>query len=173
METANIAIKAALTGHFVISTIHTNNTVATVTRFIDIGIPPYLVSSAVSGILAQRLIRRICSHCKVESKASEEQVIFAKTYGLPEIKKHCYGTGCQRCYNTGYSGRIAVYEYLSMIQPIKRLISKDINEDALLSSAKKAGVTFLIEDAWDKVNTGITTFSEVIARIPMDYSLSN
>ncbi len=173
METANIAIKAALTGHFVISTIHTNNTVATITRFIDIGIPPYLVSSALSGILAQRLVRKICSHCKVESEASEEQIAFAKIYGLPKIKNQCYGNGCQRCHNTGYSGRIAVYEYLSMVPSIKRLVSKDINENALLSSAKKTGVTFLIEDAWDKVNTGITTFSEVIAKIPMDYSLNN
>lgn len=137
METANIAIKAALTGHFVISTIHTNNTVATITRFIDIGIPPYLVSSALSGILAQRLVRKICSHCKVESEPSEEQIVFAKTYGLPKIKNQCYGAGCQRCYNTGYSGRIAVYEYLSMVPSIKRLVSKDINEDTLLSSAKK------------------------------------
>lgn len=172
LETAEIAIKASLTGHLVLSTLHTNNTIATITRLVDIGIPPYLVSSALSGILAQRLVRRICVHCKVSLDLTEEIKDRIESMGLPMLTKHYVGTGCPKCSNTGYSGRIAIYEFLPMTHSIRRLVSKNVEEDRLFAEAKKEGVIFLYEDAWNKVRLGITTIDEVMAKIPMDYGLN-
>lgn len=169
LETAEIAIKASLTGHLVLSTLHTNNTIATITRLIDIGIPPYLVSSAVSGVLAQRLVKRVCIHCKVQIDVSDELKDRIDILGLPPITKHYIGAGCPKCTKTGYSGRVGIYEFLPMSQTIRRLISKNAGEDQLLSEAKKAGATFFFEDAWNKVKFGITTIDEVMTKIPMDY----
>lgn len=171
LETAEIAIKASLTGHLVLTTLHTNNTIATITRLVDIGIPPYLVSSALSGVLAQRLVRRICVHCKVSVDVSEELKDKIESMGFPMLTKHFFGTGCQKCSNTGYSGRIAVYELLPMTHSIRRLVAKNTEEDKLFVEAKKEGITFLYEDAWNKVRLGITTIDEVMAKIPMDYGL--
>jgi type IV pilus assembly protein PilB len=171
LETAEIAIKASLTGHLVLTTLHTNNTIATITRLIDIGIPPYLVSSAVSGVLAQRLVRRICIYCKVQVETSDELKEKINAVGLPMLTKHYIGTGCPKCLNTGYSGRLAIYEFLPMSRSIRRLVSKNADEDQLFSEAKNAGVTYLFEDAWNKVRHGITTVDEVMAKIPMDYGI--
>lgn len=171
LETAEIAIKASLTGHLVLTTLHTNNTIATITRLIDLGIPPYLLGAALSGILAQRLLRRTCIYCKVQTNVSAEVRSEINIMGLPELSKHYFGTGCQKCSNTGYSGRIAVYEYLPMTPVIRRLIAKNEGEDELFSAAKKEGVTFLFEDAWNKAKAGITTIDEVIAKVPLDYGL--
>jgi type IV pilus assembly protein PilB len=169
-ETAEIAIKSSLTGHLVLTTLHTNNTIATITRLVNLGIQPYLLSSAVSAILAQRLIRRICNHCKTESKITEEFVLsFMITHNLPIIEKHYYATGCQKCSNTGYSGRIAVYEYLPMSVALKKLIANNADEGILLATAQKEKVTFLLKDAWNKVKDGITTIDEVMAKIPVNY----
>ncbi|BCB96537.1 type II secretion system protein E [Dissulfurispira thermophila] len=167
IETAEIAIKASLTGHFVLTTLHTNNTVATITRLINLGIPAYLISSAVSAILAQRLVRKICNHCKVESEITEELLSFMETHNLPVIGKHYHGTGCQKCSNTGYSGRIAVYEYIQMSPALRKLVANNTSESSLLMAAKNEGVTFLFEDAWNKVRDGITTAHEVIAKVPV------
>lgn len=169
-ETAEIAIKASLTGHLVLTTLHTNSTIATITRLINLGIQPYLISSAVSAILAQRLVRRICVNCRVESEITEEILSFIESHNLPAIKKHYRGTGCQKCSNTGYSGRIAVYEYLSMSPALRKLLANDTSESSLLMAAKNEGVTFLSEDAWNKVKDGITTVDEVMAKVPVDYA---
>lgn len=168
-ETAEIAIKASLTGHLVLTTLHTNSTIGTITRLVNLGIQPYLISSAVSGILAQRLVRRICNHCKVESEITDELLYFMETHKLPAVQKHYYGIGCQKCSNTGYSGRIAVYEYLHMSPALRKLVANDMSESSLLMVAKNEGVTFLLEDAWNKVKDGITTIEEVIAKVPVDY----
>lgn len=171
LETAEIAIKAALTGHFVLTTLHTNSTIATITRLLNIGIPPYLLGSAISGILAQRLIRKICPQCKIEVEVSEDIEKFIETFGLPKLNKHYYGTGCDKCSKSGYSGRVAVYEYLPMTPKFRRSLSKTINEHEFLAEAKKDGFTFLFEDAWGKVMSGTTSFDEVIAKIPIEYRL--
>lgn len=172
LETAEIATKASLTGHLVLTTLHTNNTIATITRLIDIGIPPYLVSSALSGVLSQRLVRKICVHCKISLDITDEIKDKIESMGLPMLTKHYFGAGCQKCSNTGYSGRIAIYEFLPMTHSIKRLVAKNTEEDRLFIEARKEGVTFLYEDAWNKVRLGITTIDEVIAKIPMDYGLN-
>ncbi len=167
-ETAEIAIKASLTGHLVLTTLHTNSTIATITRLVNLGIQPYLINSAVSAILAQRLVRRICVHCRQESEITEEILSFIESHNLPAIKKHYHGTGCQKCSNTGYLGRIAVYEYLTMTPTLRKLLTHDTSESSLLMAAKKEGVAFLFEDAWNKVKDGITTVEEVIAKVPFD-----
>ncbi|WP_333656375.1 GspE/PulE family protein [Dissulfurispira sp.] len=170
IETAEIAIKAALTGHLVLTTLHTNSTIATITRLVNLGIHAYLISSAVNGILAQRLVRRICSHCKVESGIPEEFLYFIENHNLPIIERHYYGKGCQKCSGTGYLGRIAVYEYFPMTPALKKLISNNASESSLMMAAKNEGIVFLFEDAWDKVKNGITTIEEVMAKIPMEYA---
>lgn len=169
LETAEIAIRASLTGHLVLTTLHTNNTVATITRLMDIGIPTYLINSAISGVLAQRLVRRLCDSCKVESKIQDDLSSIIDQYRLPKLTSHYISAGCPKCFNTGYVGRIAVYEYLPMSQPFKRLISKNVSEEELLIAAKNDGVNFLFDDAWNKVKAGITTAEEVVTKVPLDY----
>jgi type IV pilus assembly protein PilB len=168
IETAEIAIKASLTGHLVLTTLHTNSTIATITRLVNLGIQPYLISSAVSAILAQRLVRRICVHCRIESEITEELLPFIESHNLPAIKKHYHGRGCKKCSNTGYSGRIAVYEYIEMDPALRKLVANNASESSLIMAAKKQGVTFLFDDAWNKVRNGITTVEEMIAKVPID-----
>lgn len=171
LETAEIAIKGALTGHLVLTTLHTNNTVASITRLIDIGIPPYLVSTAVTGILSQRLVRKICEYCKIEAEISDEIKASFEDFGILEIEKFYRGAGCPKCLNTGYLERTAVYEYLSMSRRLKIALSKTTDEQELLIAARKEGLKFLYEDALHKVRTGLTTIDEVISKVPFDYSL--
>jgi len=161
-ETADIAVRSALTGHLVLSTIHTNDTVATVTRLVDIGLPAYMVASAVTGILAQRLVRRICPECKEESDPPDE----AMSSGLPVLHKCYKGKGCSYCQFTGYLGQVGVYEFLRMDTKLKRLISNLAPEEELWDAAIRAGTVTLFEDAWSKVVEGITTVEEILAKIP-------
>ncbi|MCX5717692.1 MAG: GspE/PulE family protein [Nitrospirae bacterium] len=162
LETAKIVVRAALTGHLVLSTLHTNDTVATVTRLSDIGLEPYLISSSVSGILAQRLIRRICPDCKVEADPPTDLA----RWKLPPIEKFYKGTGCKKCMNTGYKGRIGVYEFLYMTTKLRRLIARRSTAEELWDAAKEEGMLTLFEDAISKVRDGITTFEEVASNIP-------
>lgn len=161
-ETAKIVVRAALTGHFVLSTLHTNDTVATVTRLLDIGLDPYLISSSVSGILAQRLLRRICPDCKVEADPPADLT----RWELPPIETFYKGTGCKKCMHTGYKGRIGVYEFLLMKTNLRRLIARRGTADELWNAAREDGMTTLFEDAISKVKEGIATFDEVISNIP-------
>jgi len=171
LETAEIAIKAALTGHLVLTTLHTNNTVATIVRLIDIGIPPYLVASSVTGILSQRLVRRICKHCKVESDVSDEIKSFLSDFGVDNIQKFYRGEGCPKCMNTGYLDRMAVYEYLSISRMLKIALSRKTDEQELLATARTEGLKLLYEDALNKVRAGLTTIEEVMSKVPFEYSL--
>jgi type IV pilus assembly protein PilB len=162
LDTAEIATRAALTGHFVLSTLHTNDTVSTISRLIDIGLAPFLVTSAVSGIIAQRLVRRICTECKTEIEFPEE----AKKFDLPVIEHFYKGQGCNKCNNTGYKGRVGVYELLIMESNLKRLISGNFNEDDIWDVARNSGSKTMFQDAWDKVSEGLTTLDEIISKIP-------
>ena len=170
-ETAEIAMRASMTGHLVLSTLHTNSTAATVTRLIDIGVPSYLLGSALNGILAQRLVKKICTNCRVELDIDPELLAFIKTFRLPEITKQFKGEGCQYCYNTGYYGRTAVYEYLPITMDIKTMLFQKVTEVELAEAACKNGVKLLFDDAWEKVRLGITTAEEVLAKIPIEESL--
>jgi type IV pilus assembly protein PilB len=161
-ETADIAIRSALTGHLVLSTIHTNDTISTITRLLDIGLDAYLVSSAVTGVLAQRLVRRICPECKIEC----DQSFAMSGYSLPHLDKSYKGSGCSYCQYTGYRGQVGVYEFVMMDTKLKRLIPRLVPEEELWDAAQSSGTVTLFEDAWAKVRDGITTVEEVLAKIP-------
>jgi type IV pilus assembly protein PilB len=161
-DTVEIAVRAALTGHFVLSTVHTNDTVSTITRLIDLGLEPFLVSSAVSGIFAQRLVRKICDKCKIEMDFNAE----VENWKVPPIKKCYKGQGCEACHHTGYKGRIGVYEFLVIDTKLRRLLAKRATEDEIWEAAKENGLITLFEDAWEKVKAGTTSVEEVLSKVP-------
>jgi type IV pilus assembly protein PilB len=162
LDTAEIAARSALTGHFVLSTLHTNDTVSSITRLLDIGLEHFLVTAAVNGILAQRLVRKICPDCKREVPAPYE----VETLQLKPLNAYYKGEGCNKCSYTGFKGRIGIYELLTLNSELNHLITKDISEDDIWQCAKESGTIPLFEDAWAKVEAGITTVDEVISRIP-------
>lgn len=167
METAEIAARAALTGHFVLSTLHTNDTVSSITRLIDVGLKPFLVTAAVSGVIAQRLVRKICTNCKTETPPPEELIRF----NIPPLKTYYKGAGCERCKNTGYKGRIGIYELLQMDTKLKRLVSTNFTVDELWDCARESGTRSLFEEAWSKVAEGTTSVEEILAKIPYPHFL--
>ena len=166
-ETAGIAVRSALTGHYVFSTVHTNDSVSTITRMLDIGIPRYLLSATMTGVLAQRLLKQICPHCKTEVKGHPMPAAFAKV--LPPIETVYKGTGCVKCNYTGYLGRIGVFEFLDVNDTFKETISNFTTETDAWVVAREMGTLTLLEDAWDKVAAGLTTIDEVSGKISMMY----
>jgi type IV pilus assembly protein PilB len=159
-ETAEIAIRAALTGHMVLSTIHTNDAVSSITRLIDMGIEPFLLASAVNGVVSQRLVRSICRDCKEEYQASEhEKEIFAQK-GL-KVETLWRGKGCANCNLTGYRGRIAVQEIFKIDEEIRQMITKKKPAIQYKKHAMKNGMILLFDDGLIKVKQGITTIEEI------------
>ena len=163
LETAEIAIQAALTGHLVFSTLHTNDSASAVTRLIDMGIEPFLVTSSVIGILAQRLVRNVCNECKEEYIPDEESL---ENIGItPEMssgKKIYKGKGCQECLNTGYKGRTGIFEFMILDDAIKSLILKTSDSNAIKRKAVNQGMVTLRQDGALKVLNGITTVEEIL-----------
>ncbi|MBQ0043139.1 MAG: Flp pilus assembly complex ATPase component TadA [Lachnospiraceae bacterium] len=165
-ETARIAVQASITGHLVVSTLHTNSTASTVTRLEDMGIEPYLISDSVIGIIAQRLVRRLCPECKVEKEATAEE----KQYMDVPVDQPCRiyeHKGCPKCDGTGYKGRIGVYEIMPMTYELKRIIATKGGADAIKETALKQGMSTLHMSATQYVLQGITEYSEM-ARISFD-----
>ena len=162
METADIAVKSSLTGHLVLSTLHTNSTVSSITRLIDIGIPSYLAGSSLTGVLAQRLVRRICPYCKREDTERNNASCV-----LPEIDRTFSGAGCHKCHGTGYYGQMGIFEYLSLNRGLRNLIAQKASEEDIWNKARENGMRTLFEDAIEKVKAGITTVQEIIAKVPM------
>lgn len=161
-DTAQISVKAALTGHLVLSTIHTNSSVKTIGRLVDMGIDPFLVASSLSGIVAQRLVRRVCQVCaKTEPPTENEKEIFER-HGFGNIKKVKRAVGCSTCNNKGYKGRVAVFEILDVNDKIIRMISNHEKEYDILTQARKDGTKLLVEAGLEKVNNGITTVEEIL-----------
>jgi type IV pilus assembly protein PilB len=161
LETAEIAFKAALTGHLVLSTLHTNNAPETITRLINIGIEPYMITSSINLIVAQRLIRKICEKCKIEATPTDLQTNVLKNYGF-NIKDHhvAQGEGCEACNNTGYKGRIAIYEVMPLWDEIKELILKGKSAFEIRTKAEEKGLTSLQMQGFNKVITGVTSLNE-------------
>lgn len=161
-ETAEVAFHAALTGHTVLSTLHTNGSIPTITRLRDMGIQPYVIGEALNGIIAQRLVRRICDKCKVEESLSPETIdalgLNPNIGAFPAFR----GQGCGRCNNTGYKGRVGLFEILTITQEIKQLINTEASESELTRAARWAGMKPLIENGWEKINQGITSAEEVL-----------
>lgn len=167
-ETLESAIHAALTGHLVFSTLHTNSTAKTVIRLLEMGAPSYLVSSAVIGILAQRLVRLSCSQCKVSYEATPEelQILGVKNLDKPVILQK--GTGCGRCNNSGYLGRVGLYEIMSMNREIGELIDAKASSFLIQDAAVKAGMSTLGMDGKRKIFAGLTTVDEVTRVLGLD-----
>lgn len=160
-ETAEIAVRASLTGHLVLSTLHTNDSLGSVTRLLDMGVEPFLVASSVTGIVAQRLVRRVCRDCgQVHEATLREKEIFAKR-GL-SIEKVMRGKGCASCNMTGYKGRVAIHEVLVMNDEMRKVIMNGQSFSNLRELAIKAKTIFLIDDGLLKVKQGVTTTEEVL-----------
>lgn len=158
-ETAEISVRSALTGHLVLSTIHTNNAVGTVTRLLDMGIEPFLISSTVAGIVAQRLVRKVCPSCSYEYESNEGEM---KLLGVDKTLKLRRGRGCNICNNTGYKGRTAIFEILEIDKEISKLIDDGASENVLEVKAKEKGTRLLRESCINKVIQGITTVEEML-----------
>ncbi len=163
LETARIATEAALTGHLVFSTLHTNDAPSAITRLIDIGIKPFLVASAVRGIMAQRLVRMICPACKEEHKPTVTELrLLGQTAEQVEHIKFYSGRGCAKCALTGYSGRRGIFEILEVNEEIQRMIFDKVGSSELRERAREFGMRTLREDGMRKVVAGITTLDEVV-----------
>jgi general secretion pathway protein E len=161
-ETANIAIQSALTGHLVLSSIHANDSVGVVSRLLDLGVEPFLVSSALIGVVSQRMVRRICSHCAHPVKASpEETMIYAQEMGK-EKTKFMQGAGCKSCSNSGYRGRTGIFEILVNNDNIKSLLLKGASASELRAQAIEDGMVTLVKDGMKKVEKDITTPAEIM-----------
>lgn len=161
-ETANIAIQAALTGHLMLSSVHASDSTGVLSRLTDLGIEPFLIASAVIGVVAQRMVRRICPDCGHLIKAPVvEQIAYEKETGEKKTK-FLYGTGCKSCAYTGYRGRIGIFEILTMSDAIRLLIAKRTSTTEIRTLALKEGMVTMINDGMRKVKEGITTPSEVL-----------
>jgi type IV pilus assembly protein PilB len=162
-ETAEVAVQAALTGHLVLSTLHTNDAPSSVIRLIDMGIEPFLISSSVIGVIAQRLVRRICPRCKKEAKLTSDLAKILEEYNMDSKKIILNkGEGCPYCKETGYKGRIAIFELMIITDTIRDLISSNITSGKLRETALKEGMCQLKEDGLKKVCEGVTTIDEVL-----------
>ncbi len=159
-ETAEIAIRAAITGHLVLSTLHTNDAPSSITRMIDMGIEPFLISSSVVGVIAQRLVRRLCPKCKVEYEPSANEIEALK-YAEGETPKVFMPKGCPNCNNTGYRGRIAIYEIMTITSEERDLIAKNVTSDKLKETAIKNGMKTLRDNCARLVKTGVTSLDEM------------
>jgi type II secretion system protein E len=159
-DTADIAIRSALTGHMVFSTLHTNDAASSITRLIDMGIEPYLVASSVEGIMAQRLVRHICDNCK------EEQIIdgkeFAEYVELYKTNRVYHGKGCESCKKTGYRGRMGIFELLMIDDEIRDMVMQHSTAGNIKQRALTKHMKTLRDDGWEKVHAGLTTIEEVI-----------
>lgn len=166
IETAEIAIKAAMTGHMVFSTLHTNDCPSTIGRLLDIGIPGYMVSSSLTAVLAQRLLRKICANCKEEVKDFDPQELLDAGVPKEELDgfKLYRGKGCPVCSGSGYKGRLGVFEMMEATQPIKEAITAEVGESALRKIAIKEGMRTLRVDALEKARDGITSIEEVLGK---------
>ena len=162
-ETAEIAIKASLTGHLVLSTLHTNDAVSTVIRLINMGIDKYLICSALSLIIAQRLTRRICLHCKTKYTPDEETMLRLRTLQIDTAGFDFYkGNGCDHCGSTGFWGRMAIYEFFFINSEIKEMIINDASEESIRKRGTELGMASLLQHGIKKVKDGRTTIDEVL-----------
>ncbi len=168
-ETAGIAVNAALTGHLVLSTLHTNDAATATPRLTDMKVEPFLVASTVNIIIAQRLVRQICSSCKVEEKVAISEIIkhfpeelARKYFGEADEAKIYKGRGCKICRQTGYLGRVGIFEVLEITKNIRKLISEKADSDVIGRAAIAEGMKTMLEDGLEKVADGITTLEEVI-----------
>ncbi len=161
VETAEIAIRASLTGHLVLSTIHTNSAVKTITRLLDMEIEPFLISSSITGIISQRLVRKLCKECAFEDQPTESEKEAFERYHI-EVDQVKRPKGCPSCNFKGYAGRIGIFEVLQVSKPMQTLISENATMDRLEKQTKQDGMVSLLESGLNKVKAGVTTLEEVL-----------
>jgi general secretion pathway protein E len=162
-ETAENAIQAALTGHLVLSTLHTNDAPTSIMRLLDLGIPHFLLQATLAGILAQRLVRKICNYCKEPLEMDSERLrAIGLDVGRSGMIKLFSGKGCEKCRGTGYLGRTCILELMPFSESIRKLTTGDADVDAIRSKAREEGMRTLRESAVDKLLKGVTTHEEVL-----------
>lgn len=163
-ETAQIAIEAALTGHVVLSTVHTNDAPSVIMRLMDIGIAPFLINASITGVLAQRLARKICPECRIQTKPTPQEKLILHRLGIesPALYK---GKGCEACHGLGYKGRTGIFELLPMSNKLRSFIVQDPSFDAIYEQSRLDGMQPLLNDAADKVKQGIITLDELIRAV--------
>ena len=161
-ETAEIAVQAALTGHLVFSTLHTNDAAGAISRLLEMGVQDYLLSSSLLGVLAQRLVRRLCPSCR-------KQVPFTGMTGMPPefedgrtLRMVFEAVGCEACSGTGYLGRVGIFELLPVTAELCKIIVQRADAGAIRNLAVRQGMRLLRDDGWDKVAKGVTTLAEVL-----------
>ncbi len=163
LETARYAVQAALTGHLVFSTLHTNDAVSSIARLVDLGVQPFLIASTLLGAMAQRLVRTICPHCSEAFTIDADEI---RGFGFPTTRQGTLtlkrGKGCQQCRGTGFLGRCGVFEIFPMSEAIKRLTSSNASTAEIKAMAIREGMTSLLADAWRKIQNGITTYEEAL-----------
>ncbi|MCK4887634.1 MAG: Flp pilus assembly complex ATPase component TadA, partial [Planctomycetes bacterium] len=160
-ETARVAVQAALTGHLVLSTLHTNDAPSSVTRLVNIGIDPYLIAASLNAVLAQRLVRRICPECREVYKVPEKMRKNIEKAGIKKGELY-HGVGCDACRGSGYSGRVGIYELLVIDESFRDMINKDSSVVNMRHAFMKAGSDSLYDDGIKKVKKGLTTIEEVL-----------
>lgn len=160
-ETAEVATRASLTGHLVLSTLHTNSSIEALSRLVDMGIEPFLISSSILGVVAQRLVRRVCRDCgqTVPATEREQQIFSSRGLTIETVRR---GRGCPSCNMTGYRGRMAIHEVLPIDETIRHLILKTASTTEIRDYVRKKGMEFLIDDGLKKVKEGVTTTEEIL-----------
>jgi type IV pilus assembly protein PilB len=168
-ETAEIAIQSALTGHLVFSTLHTNDAPSAITRLRDMGVPPFLITATLEAVLAQRLVRRICTECRTEFEPSDE-LLMELQLPIEQARQYefYYGKGCGRCNNSGYKGRVGLYELMDVNDDVRDMISSDASVDDLRNFARSQGMTSLREAGLKLIFDGFTTIDEVVRETVME-----
>jgi len=164
-ETAEVAVRSSMTGHFVLSTLHTNSAVGSITRLIDMGVERYLLAPMVVGLIAQRLVRRLCEHCRWQDRSTEADAILLGR-ALKPGKKIWRAGGCEHCHGEGYQGRLGLYEVVAADDELRGLIHDGASEAVLTAAARKAGPS-LLDDGVAKLKAGLTSVEEV-ARVVQD-----
>ncbi len=169
LETAEIAFQAAQTGHFVLSTLHTNSSPATIIRLAHMGVEPFLVASSLLAVVAQRLVRRICPACKREMRPDDSTLTFVKLASQQELPKTFWeGAGCDQCGKTGFKGRVGLYEILPMTDGLREQIYAESSQDKISQAAFKEGFSSLLHDGLRKVDAGETSLAEVLRVVPIE-----
>jgi len=171
LETAEVAIRAALTGHLVFSTVHTNDAASTITRMIDQGVEPYLVASSIVLVVAQRLVRTVCKHCKGYRPIDEEGANKLRQVGLDQSdlpQGSAYGAGCDECFHSGYAGRTAIYEFLPISENLRTSVMEGATASQIKREAIRGGMVTLREDGRQKILSGLTTPDEVLRVTQLD-----
>jgi len=171
-ETAGIAVEAALTGHLLVSTLHTNDAPSTIARLAEMGIEPFNISASLVCVCAQRLLRRVCQHCRTPAvPQGREKEILEKALGWSGPIFEAHPHGCPACHDTGYKGRIGIHELMTNSEPLTEAINREVEVAELKRIAMRTGMKTLHQDSMLKVRQGLTTMEEALANVPPDLIL--